>query len=227
MASRSNDRVPARLEVMFRSPSALLVAYSVNLSRGGMFIRCEETLPPVGAELDLSITLPNQEIVKLCSVVTWQRPENGLNGPRGVGVQFDAFPMEFGKTVDNLVLSYSGITIVIQCADSHDRKTLVRMLKAIIGTAEVAFVDDESVAGSVLEADADLLIVDVDEGEPGALVTLLEARKHHVPSIALSQSERESLMDHADAVLTNPPSSSALRKTVLQLLANPSRITVI
>lgn len=224
MASRSNDRAPARLQVLFRSPSALLVAYSVNLSRGGMFIGCDEELPPIGAELDLSITLPDQKIVELGSVVTWQRAQKDLTGPRGVGVQFDTFPAGFGKIVDNLVLGYAGITIVVQSADSHDRKLFVRMLKAIIGTAEIAFADDEVVAGALLGSDTDLLIVDVDEGEPGALVTLAEARKHSIPSIALTQTKRDVLDDAADQVLPNPPTSPEMRKAVLQLLSNPSQV---
>ncbi len=189
-----------------------------------MFIQCEKVLPPVGAELILEISSPQHEVIRLPSVVSWQREAASEEGPRGVGVKFDVVPEQLGLIVDELVLGYSGITVLVQCVDAHDRKSIVRMLKAIIATAEVVFADDETIVSTLVGPDTDLLIVDVDEGEPGALIALELAKEAGIPTIAFSQEPREILIGKADRVLCNPPANLNLRKAVLDLLASPSWI---
>ncbi len=214
---------------MFRSPTALLVAFSVNLSRGGMFIQCEDELPPEGAVLELDITLPDRGVVSLTAVVTWQRLEPDATGPRGVGVHFDSLDDELGAIVDGLVLAYSGVRILVQCADARDRQTLVRRLKSIIGTADIVFADDDAGALSLLSESTDLVVVDADEDEGAAIVTLRRAREQHdIPCVALAQStQRQAELQRCGAseVLGNPPSGEALRKAVMTLLSSPSRVT--
>lgn len=228
MASRDYERAPGRLQVEFRSPTALLVAYSVNLSRGGMFIQCGGVLPPEGAILDLDITLPDRSVVALQGVVTWQRPEADESGPMGVGVQFDSLADELGEIVDRLVVGYSSISILVLCCDDRDRKTLSRMIKSIIGTAEVVFVDSYEQASSSMSASTDLVLADADENEEAAAATLRVARNQHsLPTIALANNPeaKEALRSAgADEVLRNPPAASALRRVILQLLSTPSRV---
>lgn len=230
MASRDYERAPGRLQVEFRSPTALLVAYSVDLSRGGMFIQCDEELPAEGTPLALDITLPDRSVVSLSGVVAWQRAVRDETGPRGVGVQFDTFHEELGATIDRLVLSYSGIRILVQCADPGDRKTLLRRLKSIVGTAEVVFANDDSEALGLLQADTDLVLVDVDEDERAALATLRYAHEEYdIPAIALSEksgASAELTRQGADEILGNPPNSAALRKAVLGLLSSPRRTSL-
>jgi uncharacterized protein (TIGR02266 family) len=231
MPSRDFERAPGRLQVQFRSPTALLVAFSVNLSRGGMFIQCPDEMPPEGAVLDLEISLPDRRIVSLTGVVAWHREQADPTGPRGVGVQFDALDDELGTIVDGLVLSYAGIRILVLCGDPRDRQSLLRRLKSIVGTASVAFADDESSLLEMLSPAIDLVVIDADEDEPGALTAIERIqREHDVPTIALAQSEqRQELLTHRGAceVLGNPPSSSALRQAVLKLLSSPSRVVQI
>lgn len=228
MASRDYERAPGRLQVEFRSPTALLVAYTVNLSRGGMFIQCGTDLPPEGAVLDLDITLPDRSVVELQGVVTWQREAASESGPRGVGVQFDTLAEELGHIVDKLVVGYSSISILVLSKDARDRKTLLRMIKSIIGTAEVDFVDDFEAATSRIKRETDLVIVDADENSGAATNTLkLAASQHAIPTIALAKAAelKEGLLAAgAKEILNNPPSSAALRRAILHLLSTPTRV---
>ena len=229
MASRDHIRAPGRLEVEFRSPSALLVAYTVNLSRGGMFLQCDDELPPQGAVLELDIKLPERGIVSLTGVVAWHREVADGAEPRGVGVQFDTLEGNLGEIVDGLVLDYKGVQILVQSADDRDRKALLRRLKSIISTAEIIFASNDDEARHALSADTDLLIVDADEDERGAQATVRYARSTFAtPTIALAQrASLEQLMREQGAsdVLGNPPNGAALRKAVLMRLSSPSRIT--
>ena len=229
MASRDYERAPGRLEVEFRSPSALLVAYTVNLSRGGLFLQCDDELPPEGAVLELDIKLPDRSIVSITGVVAWHRSEASDSEPRGVGVQFDAVHEELGSIVDSLVLDYGGVRILVLSADDRDRQALLRRLKSIISTAEVLFARDEATAREQLAPDIDLLVIDADEDERAALATLHYALgEFGTPTIALAQraSLEQLLVEQgASDVLGNPPNGAALRKSVLQQLSSPSRVT--
>ncbi len=229
MPSRDHIRAPGRLEVEFRSPSALLVAYTVNLSRGGMFLQCDDELPPEGAILELEIKLPNRSIVQLTGVVAWHRTEAEGTEPRGVGLQFDTLDSNLGAIVDAMVLEYSGVRILVKSADDRDRKALLRRLKSIISTAEVVFASDEESAHEALTKDTDLLIIDADEDENAALAILRHAQSQFgTPTIALAQrASLEKLLRQEGAadVLGNPPSGGALRKSVLLRLSSPSQIT--
>jgi uncharacterized protein (TIGR02266 family) len=224
MASRDYERAPGRLQVEFRSPTALLVAYTVNLSRGGMFIQCGTELPPEGAVLDLDITLPDRSVVALQGVVTWRRENADESGPRGVGVQFDALAEELGQIVDRLVVGYSSISILVHCKDARDRKTLLRMIKSIIGTAEITFAKDFDEVRAALTKTTDLLVVNADDSEEVATASVsLAQSKFSIPTIALARAPSAKKAG-ADEVIRNPPSSAALRKSVLQLLSTPTRV---
>lgn len=229
MASRDHERAPGRLEVEFRSPSALLVAYTVNLSRGGMFLQCDDELPPEGAVLELDIKLPDRGVVSLTGVVAWHRHEAEGVEPRGVGVQFDSLEGDLGAIVDSLVLEYKGVRILVKSADDRDRKALLRRLKSIISTAEIIFASEATEACTALSPDIDLLIIDADEDERGAMATMRYALDEFgTPTIALAQrpSLEQLLLEQGAAdVLGNPPNGNALRKTVLLRLSSPSRVT--
>src|SRR4026208_896023 len=80
MGERVHDRVPACMRVQFRNASSFLVAYTVNLSRGGVFLETEEG-PAVGSEIALQIEVPQAGPVTLNGHVTWRRGEGGGGGP--------------------------------------------------------------------------------------------------------------------------------------------------
>ena len=48
MTDRDQARMPYTVQVEFRTPSSFLVAYSVNLSRGGLFIETDADIPTGG-----------------------------------------------------------------------------------------------------------------------------------------------------------------------------------
>ena len=50
--------MPYTVQVEFRTASSFLVAYSVNLSRGGLFLETEADVP-TGAAMTLDFTVPN------------------------------------------------------------------------------------------------------------------------------------------------------------------------
>lgn len=193
-----------------------------------MFLQCQD-LPPKGAVLELDISLPDRSIVGLTGVVTWHRPDADETGPRGVGLQFDSMDDELGLIVDTLVSSFGGIIILVQCTDPRDRKTLLRMLKSIVGTAEVIFADNDVTASTLLGSDTDLVVVDVDENEEAAIATLGHAQRNSdVPSIALVDNaalSSRATEAGANQVIGNPPSAAILRKAVMTLLSSPRSVS--
>ena len=83
-----------RLEVEFGGPRPFLIAYSENISRGGIFV-ATHLAPPIGEIVELAMTLPDggPPVVVKCRVAHhgWEH--------HGVGLEFmpDA---EFGKRIE-------------------------------------------------------------------------------------------------------------------------------
>jgi PilZ domain len=57
MAERAHERMPYTVQAEFRTPSSFLVAYSVNLSRGGLFVETEVDIP-TGALVTVDFEIP-------------------------------------------------------------------------------------------------------------------------------------------------------------------------
>ena len=79
--NRRSERVPIALEIEYRSAGAFLVAYSTNLSKGGIFIETSDPLP-VGATLTLRLHAPNTKPCELQGSVAWTRSEATGSGTR-------------------------------------------------------------------------------------------------------------------------------------------------
>ncbi len=82
---RRELRLTTSFRVRYATMDELVVAYSSNLSRGGLFLKSEELLP-VGARVMLTLELPDDgpELSVACVVVFTR--DTGL---RGMGVKFD------------------------------------------------------------------------------------------------------------------------------------------
>jgi uncharacterized protein (TIGR02266 family) len=65
-----HGRMPYSLQVEFRTPSSFLVAYSVNLSRGGLFIETDVDIPS-GAYITVDFGIPTAGQVSLNGTVSW------------------------------------------------------------------------------------------------------------------------------------------------------------
>jgi uncharacterized protein (TIGR02266 family) len=101
--NRAYARVPARLRVGWTSAHDFLVAYSENISRGGIFIATDNP-PPLREIVDLSVELPDgkpavktQAEVVHCVTVDQARSSGR---PAGAGLQFIGATDEFRQRLD-------------------------------------------------------------------------------------------------------------------------------
>src|SRR5262245_6601030 len=102
MAEREHGRMPYSVQVEFRTPSSFLVAYSVNLSRGGLFIEIDADIP-TGAPLTVDFGIPTVGQISLNGAVSWRRGAESPDGPPGLGVEFDDVAPQLGSVIDRLV----------------------------------------------------------------------------------------------------------------------------
>ncbi len=100
---RALPRVPVQLKVRFDSVEALEDQLAINLSAGGMFVRCAEQAP-LGTEVQLVIELPGVAPPLLCLAVVAHRvvQEQARTSGQvaGVGVQFLDSDDRFRESVD-------------------------------------------------------------------------------------------------------------------------------
>jgi uncharacterized protein (TIGR02266 family) len=225
MSDREYDRMPYSVQVEFRTASSFLVAYSVNLSRGGIFIETDTDLPS-GTLLGLDLQVPGGGSLHLIGIVAWRRGLESPDGPPGLGIEFQDVAPQLGSMIDKLVSSFSGVQILLLSGDRQDRTTLTRSIKSIISTAEVLQAADAAVAATLLTSEIDLAIVDVDFDPEGALQTLRSAKQvsPRVPTVAITANPK--LREHAraagaDELATNPPPFSELQIVLVRALSKP------
>ncbi|HEY4059759.1 MAG TPA: TIGR02266 family protein, partial [Kofleriaceae bacterium] len=187
MSEREHERIPYAVQVEFRTASSFLVAYSVNLSRGGMFLDTAHDIP-TGAVTQVTLNVPGATPVSLVGVVAWRRGEESTEGPPGIGIEFSDVGVQLGMIIDQLVGSFRGVHVLVLSADRQDRTTLARSIKSIISTAEIMQAADAGVAKNLLTSEVDLAVVDLDFDLEGGLATLREAKAltPPVPTVALT-----------------------------------------
>lgn len=109
--ARALPRVPVKLKVRFDSVDALEDQLALNLSSGGMFVRCAEQAP-MGAEVLLVIELPGAGPPLLCRAVVAHRvvqeQARTTGQVAGVGVQFLDSDDRFREQVDRYVALLRG-----------------------------------------------------------------------------------------------------------------------
>jgi uncharacterized protein (TIGR02266 family) len=228
MPDREHDRIPYSVQVEFRTASSFLVAYSVNLSRGGLFVETESEVP-TGALLALDLVVPGASLLSLVGIVAWRRGHDSPDGPPGIGIEFQDVAPQLGSAIDKLVSSFNGVQILLLSGDRQDRTTLARSIKSIISTAEILQAADANVAATLLTSEIDLAIVDVDFDPEGAVQTLRAARllSPKVPTVAIAASPK--LRDYArtagaDEIATNPPPFGELQVVLVRALSKPASV---
>ncbi len=211
--------------VQFRSASSFLIAYSVNLSRGGLFVETHHDVP-VGTPLELSLEIPGSGTVALSGQVAWRRGPESPDGPTGLGVEFADISAPLSAVIDRLVSDYQGLQVLIFALDGKDRNSLTRMVKTIVSSAEIVVAADIRVAETLLTDDVDLVVIDVDGDPEGGLaaIRIAKALGAPVPAIALASTKR--LRDHAraagaDELTGNPPAFEELQVAVVRGLSRP------
>jgi uncharacterized protein (TIGR02266 family) len=218
--------MPYAVQVEFRTPSSFLVAYSINLSRGGLFLETDADIP-TGALMTLDLAVPGAGTTSINGVVAWRRAiDQVTEGPPGLGVEFQDIAPQLGAMIDKLVGGFRGVHVLLLSGDRQDRTTLARNIKSVIATAEITQAADHVVAENVLSGEIDAALVDVDFDLEGGLATIRTAKKQHppVPAIAITsnQSYREKAVEAgADELLANPPQFSDLQVVLVRALAKP------
>ena len=87
MAEREHQRMPYGVQVEFRTASSFLITYSVNLSRGGLFLETDAEVPE-GSVIAISLAIPGAGAVELAGLVMWRRGLDSPEGPPGLGIEF-------------------------------------------------------------------------------------------------------------------------------------------
>jgi uncharacterized protein (TIGR02266 family) len=216
--------MPYAVQVEFL-PSSFLISYSVNLSRGGLFLETEQEVPE-GSPIGLQLAIPGVGQLDIAGMVMWRRPPDSPDGPPGLGIEFQDVAPQLGFVIDRLVSSFHGMQILLLSGDRQDRTTLARSIKSIITTAEILQAADASVAGTLMTNEIDLAVVDVDFDVEGALSTLRAAKQvvPPVPTVALVSTAK--LREHAraagaDEMVANPPPFAELQVVLIRALAKP------
>ncbi len=228
MAERVHDRVPFCVRVQFRNASSLLIAYSVNLSRGGVFLETEEPVD-VGSEVTLQLEVPRAGPVLLAGRVTWRRGQADKDGPVGIGVEFEDMVDTLGELIDSLVAQFGGITVLLLSPDARERGALTRQLRSIMATAEVVGATDARVAESLLDEEIDLALFDAD-GDPEATLRLLEgvqAMFNPVPVVLMTSNDevrQRARVGGADEVIGKPTPFGELQAAVMRALGRPTSV---
>jgi uncharacterized protein (TIGR02266 family) len=221
--------MPYTVQVEFRTASSFLVAYSVNLSRGGLFLETDVDIP-TGAAMTLDFSVPGAGTTSLNGIVAWRRSSTETaEGPMGIGIEFQDVAPQLGTLIDRLVSTFRGVQMLLVSGDRQDRTTLARNIKSIISTAEITQAADANVASSVLTHEIDVAVIDVDFDVAGALAIIGKAKSQNppVPTIALTskQENREQVVAvGADEVLANPPPFAELQVVLVRALGKPIAI---
>jgi uncharacterized protein (TIGR02266 family) len=228
MVDREHPRMPYVVAVEFRSASSFLITYSLNLSRGGLFVETTHDLP-LGTTIDVAFRIPSAGDVALAGVVAWRREAGSPDGPPGLGVEFTDISAQLGQVIDQLVAQFNGIAVLVLATDGKDRASLTRLVKSIAASATTLQASDAAVAETLVTDDLDLMVIDVDGDPEGAIATLRLAKglTSPVPAIALASTKR--LRDHAraagaDEMVGNPPAFEELQLAVMRALTKPAAV---
>ncbi len=224
MTEREHDRLPYAVQVEFRTASSFLVAYSVNLSRGGLFLETDADIP-TGVQTELTMQVPGIDPITLTGVIAWRREMDSPEGPPGLGIELgDTTPLN--AVIDRLVSRFHGVHILVLSGDRQDRTTLARSIKSIIATAEIMQAADASVAAALMTNEVDLAVIDVDYDADGGLKTLQAAKALNPPVPTVAITSNASLREHArvagaDELATNPPPFAELQVVLVRALSKP------
>lgn len=225
---RRTARVPVALELEYRSAGAFLVAYTTNLSKGGIFIETSTPLP-IGTLVAMRLHAPNTPTCDVQGTVAWLRPEStGPGQPAGMGIVIDTAADQYGAVVDQIAFSFTGIQILLVTGEAAPRAILSRYLRSILACR---ILDVDFAAVEALPANIDLAVIDLDSSGPEGAQLIQTLRYNEktstTPVIALGQLERDRMRAHqrgADEAITNPPLFAELQSAVIRCIAKPTAV---
>jgi type IV pilus assembly protein PilZ len=227
---RRQQRINISLKVQYRTAGAFLVSYSVNLSKGGIFLETSSPLE-IGERIALAFEVPGAGQMQAEGVVAWVRKDSPDGLPDGMGVQFDHLDEQYGDRIDGMVRTFMGLTVLVVAA-SHDRLALLgRYVRSIIA-CDIVEGKDSTIAEVALEEGPDLVIVDLDL-RPEIGMKVIETAKspaaaaagRNPPVILLAgdpAARTKGKQAGADEALATPPSFHDLQAAVVRMLSRPS-----
>ena len=159
---REHKRIPATIKVRYSTAGGFLISYSLNLSKGGIFIETPAPLP-IGTPLTLQIEIPGtKEICSIGGTVAWTRTETDDNNLSGMGVAFDALDETVGHHIDNMVAGFPGIHILLVSGKSKTSRSKYGGRLRNMLTCRVTEVGGAISAIDELAKDVDLVVADLD-----------------------------------------------------------------
>jgi len=227
VSDRRDPRFPLKIEVEYRTAAAFLVAYSANLSKGGLFLETDEALPQ-GTRLAVRVVVPGHGPT-IEGEVAWVRTRE--QGTPGVGVRFlDRASEELGQVIDSLVVGFKGVRVVVFASRHGPRGKIIRMVRSMMSNALVVEVASKREGENALGAEHDLAVIDLDDALSDGLGIVRAAKQRPqgpIPVIALAADGvgRVRARDAgADGVVANPPGSHEFQEAIIAALAKPSRV---
>ncbi len=222
--NRKFVRAPLQLAVSYRTAGSFLVAYTVNLSKGGIFIEAEPL--PLGTRVHLVFDVPGAGPIDIEGEVAWVRPANNEGLPVGMGLRFDRLLDEHhGAVIDQIVRDFEGLEILL--VGSADRRSQIGRFVHTIVDCDTVEADSVKIATTVLRDQIDLVLADLDTaGRDGIdIVKLARGAPNPTPVIVLggnAETERWARSLGVTHFLSTPPTFGALQRAVLATLATPS-----
>jgi type IV pilus assembly protein PilZ len=227
---RQHVRIPLALEVEYRTAGAFLVAYSVNLSKGGIYLETDNPMP-MGTVLNLRFSVPGGDPLEVTGVVAWVRgvPEPGK--PAGMGIEFENLDGRHGEVIDGIVAAFRGIRVVVLAKSSQTRSVLARGVRSLFATADIVETSDSDlVEAAVRQKEPDLIVVDLDDSEADGLLALRLAKTllaRPVPVIVASHDDDVRIRARelgADDVLNAPVTLPDMQAAVVRAISRPVRV---
>lgn len=84
---RKEQRIPIEIEVKYSTGDSFVIDWTMNISRGGMFIRTPNPLP-VGSVLKIQFSVPGaQENISAEGIVRWKIDPSDPNIIPGMGIE--------------------------------------------------------------------------------------------------------------------------------------------
>jgi uncharacterized protein (TIGR02266 family) len=224
---RRFQRAAVTMEVHYRTTGSFLVSYSLNLSMGGLFLETDELLP-TGTRLAVRFAVPGAvDPVETSAHVVWVRPPSDDGAPPGLGLQFDSLEEHIGALIDRLVRDFRGVTLMAVAADVQSLDRLSRYLRSILA-CEVKHGMPREIVTKGFGETPDLILLDLDSTGPEGFDVLWAARANNpaVPVVVATANEHsaaDARRQNVARVVGNPPAFELLRRSVLEVIASPSR----
>ena len=224
---RAYPRVPLITEVEYRSTGSFLISYSLNLSRGGLFLETEQMLP-VGHALPVRLSIPGfAGKVELSARVAWRRELACPDGmPAGLGLEFNEVETKLGRHIDGLIRDFKGM-FVLSCSNDFASQQRLEHYLSNIFTCKVVRQKASVLAMEGPPPGTDLILIDLDSSAQDASRAIASAvgTEPPIPVVAISRhASRAARAKEAGAVtlVGNPPAFVDLRRAVLETLARPT-----